>query len=283
MNKVYILGLDGLDFNFVKKWNLKILQQLEFDETIVPIDKEKGFPMSPQVWGSFLTGKHESQNFQYESSPLSMLSFVLNFLRKYIKKIDFTRISQKILPKILPDRLWQRQVIGLTNLQNKTFLDLTKSKPINVIFYNQDPTIHVVYYYFSIGENSLEKTFKLTKSLYIKNKKQILNKTKQSLNSYELIFSYLPFPDVFQHILMFRLDEIKSHYYDLEEFVTSIKSLIPESSLFLIISDHGFNLKTGFHSNFGFYSSNKPLKPKPKHITDFFQLIIDKIGAKSPK
>ncbi|MFX0132729.1 MAG: hypothetical protein ACFFDN_03695 [Candidatus Hodarchaeota archaeon] len=276
MNEIYILGLDGLEFDFVRKWNLKNLKQIEYDRIIVPINKEKGVPMSPQVWGSFLTGKNEVQDFQYQASPLNILSVFLSYIKKYLKITNFINIAQKIIP----DRFWTRQVIGFTKLQNKTFLDLTKSKPINVIYYNQDQTGNLLYFYFSIGEISLEKTVKLANSLYIKTKKQILNETKKFLDSYELIFSYLHFPDLLQHLLMFKPEEIKNLYLNLDEFVLSLKRLMPDHTLFLIISDHGFDLKIGYHSNFGFYSCNKPLIPKPKHITDFFQIIMDKIGEK---
>jgi len=55
--KVFILGLDGLEYNFVEKWNLRNLKQREYGKLEVPISK-RGWPSSPEVWASFLTGKH---------------------------------------------------------------------------------------------------------------------------------------------------------------------------------------------------------------------------------
>lgn len=54
MGKVFVLGLDGLEYNFVDKWNLSNLLQEQNGKIEVPINKEVGQPLSPQVWGSFL-------------------------------------------------------------------------------------------------------------------------------------------------------------------------------------------------------------------------------------
>ena len=271
MDKIYILGLDGLEFNFVEAWNLKNIKQNEYSKIQVPITEEQNIPMSPEVWGSFLTGKIVSQSFSAISPPLKRISDFLSFTKKYT--IGYEKLVN-FLQKLIPDSLWKKRVTGYSPLENKTFLDITNSKPINVLYYNEDPIIHLIFYYFSIGKISLKKTVQLFMALYKKYEKQIFNETKRFQDSYDLIFSYLHFPDILQHVLMFRPYEIKNHYLEIENFVSSLKNIIPESTLFLIISDHGFDLKRGTHSNHGFYSSNMPLNPKPKHITDFYNIII---------
>jgi len=81
------------------------------------------------------------------------------------------------------------------------------------------------------------------------------------------------FSDALQHLLFNKSLEIKKLYIDLDSYVSILKSRV-KSSLFLIVSDHGFDLETKNHSKHGFYSSNMPLNPKPKQITDFYNLIV---------
>lgn len=45
---------------------------------------------------------------------------------------------------------------------------------------------------------------------------------------------------------------------------------------FIIVSDHGFDQEKKTQSQYGFYSSNIPLVPEPKKITDFFPLIVNR-------
>jgi len=66
---------------------------------------------------------------------------------------------------------------------------------------------------------------------------------------------------------------IRRFYIDLDNYVSVLKRSI-ETSLFLIVSDHGFDLKAKSHSRYGFYSSNIHLESKPKDITDFYHLIL---------
>jgi len=109
------------------------------------------------------------------------------------------------------------------------------------------------------------------KNLYQKRKEQILLETKKSQDA-DLVFAYMHFPDALQHFLFLRPDEIRKLYTDLDDFVSILKGRA-EPSLFLIVSDHGFNLKTKDHSKYGFYSSSAALSPKPREITDFFGII----------
>ena len=81
------------------------------------------------------------------------------------------------------------------------------------------------------------------------------------------------FPDALQHLLFNKPLEIKKLYIDLDSYILVLKSRV-KSSLFLIVSDHGFDLETKNHSKHGFYSSNISLNPKPKRITDFYNLIV---------
>ena len=49
---------------------------------------------------------------------------------------------------------------------------------------------------------------------------------------------------------------------------------------FIIVSDHGFDLITGMHSTYAFYSTNIPLGPVPQKIIDFYSLLISLANTK---
>ena len=85
MVKIFILGLDGLEYDFVVRWNLKSLKQKEYGKLEVPIDKESGVPKSPEVWSAFLTGKYSSRGLSFKRTPMiDFILRILKFMRKHI-------------------------------------------------------------------------------------------------------------------------------------------------------------------------------------------------------
>jgi len=60
-------------------------------------------------------------------------------------------------------------------------------------------------------------------------------------------------------------------------FVGKLQQIL-QDSMFIIVSDHGFDLEKGTHSKHGFYSSNKILKRKPTKITDFYRIVLEYDG-----
>ena len=274
MTKIYILGLDGLEFNFVEKWDLKNLKQLEYGKISVPISEREDMPMTPQVWGSFLTGKVAATSLKLYKPPLESIIKILDLIPKSFplkeRIYDFFR-------RIIPIRYRYSIVMGYTPLKMKTFLDITNSKPINVIFYNDDNLGQVINHHFGVGKISLKRAIKLLEKLYKKRKRHILFETGEFKEDYELILAYMHFPDYLHHYLLFRPSEIKAHYFDLDFFVSSLKKQVGDSTLFLLISDHGFSHEKEKHTNYGFYSSNVTLNPRPKRITDFYKIITSKI------
>ena len=73
------------------------------------------------------------------------------------------------------------------------------------------------------------------------------------------------------------IKKVKKAYQKLNMLAYNLKRLVPENTIFLIVSDHGFDLLEGIHSDYGFYSCNKPLNPKPRKITDFHKIILEVI------
>lgn len=260
--RIFILGLDGLEYNFVEKWNLKNLKQKEYGRVKVPIDKYSGVPLSPEVWAAFLTGKYPSRYMGFKREP----------------KIDFILRVLKIMRRYLPlslglgKRIRVRASAKFPDLKEKTFLDLTCSKEINAPYYSHDNKTFKITQQFDAGNLTLKEAINETLKLYSYWKERILEEGK-NLENFDVVFAYMHFPDTIHHLLFIRPQRIRRFYIDLDNYVSVLKRSI-ETSLFLIVSDHGFDLKAKSHSRYGFYSSNIHLESKPKDITDFYHLIL---------
>jgi len=277
VNRIFILGLDGLEHDLVEEWNLIHLKQHEYGKLEVPTNEERGgHPFTPEVWSAFLVGEEFVTNIEKMCHPLMTIFRMLRFLRKYIN--ISLGLGNKILD-MLPVKQWGKLRYGIPS-NRKTFLELTKSKAINAPFYDNDAYAFHIMYLFDTGKLSLEETIDAYQRLYRKRKEFILNETEK-IQDEDVIFAFMHFPDMMEHFAYKRPWIIKKHYLDLDSYVSILKSKIEDSTLFLIVSDHGFNLKEGTHTNYGFYSSSEPLNSKPTRITDFFHLILQTVKKKS--
>jgi hypothetical protein len=73
--KVFLLGLDGLEYETVIQEKCIQLMQNQFGKIVVPIDREYGFPRSPTVWASFLTGTLYQCDFKYSPIQKALYRF----------------------------------------------------------------------------------------------------------------------------------------------------------------------------------------------------------------
>jgi len=267
---IFILGIDALDYDLVEKLNLKSLMQVEYSQTIVPINEELGFPLSPEVWASFLTGLYVPKKFKQPHTHLT------KYIRKLTRslKIDSRKGFLKKLRMMYHKQFSTSNKFG--NLNKKTFLDLTESMEINVPFYNFDNKTFEIGRLFGIGELSLSQTINEIKLIYDYRKKQIFSEV-HNIKDEDVIFAFMHTADMLQHCAYLRVSEIETHYIDLNNYVSDLKRKLADSFddvIFIIISDHGFDFELGKHSMMGFYSSNTHLIPKPEKITDFYEIIV---------
>jgi hypothetical protein len=274
--KCFILGLDGIEYDFVEAWNLKNLMQTEYGKVEVPIGEE-GVPMSPQVWSSFLTGRVENISFPKTPRIYKILVFLWNNFGFFVKYIPFLkRRFQKIGRKVQAGR---GQLSLNYKLQNPTILDVVNSKAINFPFINHDDSTFKITYTYAIGELSLDECLESLKHDYIEHKKSIFKAIRE--NEIELFFAFLHHIDSFQHYAFRRQEIIEEMYEDVDSFAASLKqeltTLYPDSK-FIIVSDHGFDLNTGMHSKYAFYSTNIPLDPIPQKITDFYGILTSLVN-----
>lgn len=267
---IYILGLDGLEYSFVERWNCENLRQGEYGKVRVPINEQVGLPLSPEVWASFLTGKHVCADFKKPVTPLSMVFRFLKFMRRHTG-LSFG-LSKRIRDNV-PMEIHGQYTLGFPTLKDKTFLDLTNSEEINVPYYNHDNAVFEINQNFAAGSITLKQAVEMLKDLYEKSKSHILHVT-EILQDVDVVFAYMNYPDALQHYLFTKPSEIRKHYLDLNSYVSDLKSTVENFRLFIIVSDHGFSFETESHSKHGFYSSNVNLGLINPKITDFFDLVV---------
>lgn len=262
---IYILGLDGVDYNFIEKWDLKNIKQNHYSQIEVPIDKNMLIPKSPEVWASFLTGKNVDNIDFINISPYSKI-------RQNILK------TVKILRKHIPLSLGIGEVIRdiptlrFPNLNKTTFLDITKSKSINVPYYNYDHKEFEKLKKLRDDNVSIDELIDEIYKLWEERKGQILYESK-NIKNYDVVFAFENCSDQIQHFSFLRPEEIKKFYSDMNNYILKLKKVVGKCTFF-IVSDHGFDLNTEKHSLYGFYSSNILIKPEPTKITDFYNIVL---------
>lgn len=96
--RLILLGIDALDINMVEKLNLKALKQAQYGKLKVPLSSVSGYPRSPSVWASFLSGE--------------------------VNEIEFTRNGEGI-------NMFRGEL-------SRSFIDLNGVKAINVPYHNHE-------------------------------------------------------------------------------------------------------------------------------------------------
>jgi hypothetical protein len=263
--KIVCLGLDGLEYKFVLSWNLQNLQQKQFGKIEVPIHEQKKVPVSPEVWASFLTGKViRGKDFARIGTSGKILELLMYLRKKVNLSLGVGKIFSKHAPRKFP------------KLNEPTFIDDPHIEEVNSPYYSYDHTVLSTIKKFGLNEMGLQQTINEMISVYEKRKVDILIEINKKLVNSRAVFAYMHFPDALQHLLFMRMDELKKNYNDLNLFISELKKNIDEDVIFIIVSDHGFDTTKGTHSNYGCYSSNVPLIPEPNHITDFFDIILNR-------
>jgi len=86
--RVFVLALDGLEYYLVAEWGLKGLQQICFGKLTVPVNEKTGYPLSPEVWATFLTGRHVKADFERDAKSrfIEQALKILSVLRKVARR-----------------------------------------------------------------------------------------------------------------------------------------------------------------------------------------------------
>lgn len=245
-----LLGLDGLDYDLVKKWDCMTLMQRQFGQFKVPINPNKGYPLSPEVWASILSGeevKGGSLEFTVEGKLGDGRRRVVNALTK--------------LQRVLPIRglgLGKRiaRPHGFPKYPHPLFIDEGWCF-WNAPFRSYDEAVFKLDFQWSQGDFDWQGYTGKVLELY-ETRKQGLLASMHVLKRAERCFCYVEFPDGIEHMLYMNMEALHGHYMDLDGFVKHLLELL-EPELCLIVSDHGFDLSRKCHSDLAYYSCSSPL------------------------
>ena len=272
LSKVLILGLDSLEYDLVEEYDIKSLKQVEYEKIDLLLKKHEE-PITPLIWGSFITGKnpeeHGIKSFHKWNNPIInkiASSNLMNFLDRKTS-VQFHNILDKLGFKAHPPTRF--------DIKCDTLFDIIpNSIPISVPSFNEDECNKKI-------RKMLVKAPKLCTKLeawkaFQDRKKRLL----EALNGgWSLLFAHFFVLDTIQHLYFYDSNYIRTVYEEIGDFVGEIKEKIDDDVRVLIISDHG--QKGGLHTPYGFYSCNRRLNLQKPKITDFFHIVLEQLGIPS--
>lgn len=271
MSKVFVLALDGLEYDLVEKWRLRNLMQSKYGKIILSSDyyhKDVHVPYTPIIWASFITGvppeRHGIKDFFTYGKTL-------DFIRN-LPVIRWIKGKKKILRKIG----MKPRTVEERDLNVKTIFDIIKpSIAVDVPAYNE-PAEYFYRRNKALKDRGLKGYEEEIWKIHKERKKKVFENLQKD---WKLFMAYFTIADLMGHLhIAKRLRRLKIAYDELDVLASKLKEALPEDTVFLVISDHGMKPEsdgTGSHSSHAFYSLNIETDWEPKDITDFHKKIID--------
>lgn len=278
--KVFILGIDGLEFNLVVEANLRNLIQKRYGEVILPPEVyittfgEFGkfqTPYTPIVWASFLTGKLPNEHKVTSKSWRRWDSKILNRLKEFSIKLRLDKIKNK--GKSLELLGFKRRTHTKEDYHCPTIFDLTeKYIQVNVPTVDREWNIRLLE---KEEELDFQEVAKEWWKKYLLVKEKVLSLVEGEWN---LFMAYTRILDVYGHLFWGNKEKMMRAYRDIDEFTGMLKNKVGERTVVLVISDHGMKIMDGAkiggcHTDYGFYSVNKKINIENPKITDFYHLV----------
>ena len=276
-----VLGIDGLEYSLVEKWDLKNLMQKKYGKLDL---SDYSVIVTPPIWGSMITGKIDKEIIKLWEKTASIVGF-----QGDVKQKKSAKISLKIF-SMLPVSL-QSWLIGnvFTNLEDKNVFDVTAN-------YVKDKNLDNIFQFFKNPWTNGIPSY--GRNIYSKNKRKMMHKAasgekgpiknitieefkkdKTELFSaiknpeIDFIFWYTTLLDTLGHLYINKEIDMLNYYMEINSLAGEIKKNKPSANIF-IISDHGMKTSTerwGVHSKYAFFSSSTgELISKP---FDLFKLI----------
>ncbi|MCW4051619.1 MAG: alkaline phosphatase family protein [Candidatus Bathyarchaeota archaeon] len=282
MMRVFVLALDGLSHKSVSQWNLKYLKQAQHGYIPSIINRKHGEPLSPQVWGSFITGKiQDIDDWQVYTKPMNWIRWhtPIQRIRGSSWLINKT-LGRKVLIPILNLIKLQRRFAGNGELRGVPIFDLVPdSIAVNVPLYNLDSE-----WLFGCTRKILEGDLHAFEGHVTNNAELMIQETYRRIpEKWDLFMTWIPIADQMGHVFVSRSRKMRDLYTSLNMLAYNISSRLPEDCLLVIVSDHGMKISSdgvsGCHSNHAFYSFNRKIDWKPQKITDFYNFIRSTVSS----
>lgn len=276
--KVFILGLDGLEYDIIDKGKFPHLKQDEYGKTDLSDFESLSTPI---LWSSFITGSSPKEHgVPAELAPPFYARFV-GWLNDLSRKLGLTGDWKwKIVEAIgLKEKIGHSKEDFGSKGAETIFDKIEKSIPLWIPAYNpflkktelsvpkvlEEPELRPEY------ENVVWKNFQRKRGKMFRAMKE---------DDWNLMMAYFDFTDRLGHVYggnRFKMLETYAIADKLAEEV--LKRLDSDEVFLLIVSDHGMKPagRFGKHSNHGFWSSNRSLHVEDPTIMDFHDIILDKL------
>jgi len=279
--KIIILGIDGLEYNFVKEWKLSNIQQKKYCE--VDLSDYKVI-VTPPIWGSMLTG---SINQEVMDQWIKRSSITGD--ESAVNQVWWARLGNKILPKKVSFWIWKRFFVPkmggnlfeetsdyIKQYSERIFLD-SFDQPWNngIPGYNRrEQFLEEKEYQNKVFDEGWEEFHKYLVNDYNESVKQLYDCIERKEN--DIIFWYTKLVDSICHFCKIKPIDLMKYYLQLNQLVGSVQQKCPDSTIY-VISDHGMKYEKNavwWHSDHAFFSSNNgEIISKP---TDLYNIVLKK-------
>ncbi|MFQ6085325.1 MAG: alkaline phosphatase family protein [Candidatus Bathyarchaeia archaeon] len=279
--RVFILGLDALDYYLVEKFDLRSLKQVEYGKS----DVGDLVLITPVVWASFITGLMPSEHGVTASRSWNW--GLLERAKELGIALGLYRIKGKgrfleLLMDLVGINVKVHDKSGFESRRVSTIFDFAdRPIAINVPTYNEEPVVHENKRLFleSIGNGDL--VGELEDSVW-----EVYQKRRDLCfrlidGPWDLFMVYFHgVTDLLGHLYRAKLAKMWEIYAEMDSFVQELRERIGDDALLMIVSDHGMKVLGGFgdHTNYGFYSLNQKLCLDHPKICDFAGIIRQKLG-----
>jgi len=288
--KLLIIGLDGLDARYARKWSLKGLLQAYWGQHYVGFLKKL---YTPLLWSCFLTGLNvEEHGYDLD---------VLRARRGTEALLPVLRPFYTLRRRLLPDRvrLGIRPLLAKLRIARRcppsnmppelrrcSFLEALRArglrvKAIEVPGYNEqwNEYFRTVCSLFSTAP--FKDRLRMLSYCVRECERRVslaINILSRKRGKPDLLMVYFPMPDIAHHLFIKGVRaalELHRAYWLAEKWATAIKEAAGPDYACLIVSDHGFERAEKTHSDHGFWSLNVKPPFRPAKITDFYRLVME--------
>ncbi|NVM22964.1 MAG: alkaline phosphatase family protein [Desulfobacterales bacterium] len=280
--RIFILAVDGLEYDLVKKWHLSNLKQEVFGWIDVSSFRKI---LTPILWASFITGKPPETHGVTSWWTLSSISWIdrLFHLVRYrspvIKHIPDWRLRKMVEFLGLDIRPPQK-----SDLQERGLLTIfdCASRPVAIDVPSYSETADTRALYARAMEGGI---MKYENEIWRVHKRRIEEIWDKLNLDWDLFMAWVDLCDQMGHMWMGKnmLKMLKA-YTRIDRLAYRIKQVLPNDTLFVIVSDHGFGVSPdGYpcHSSRAFYSFNTDMGWRPEGILDYAGFVREVLLKKS--
>lgn len=278
-SRVCIVAFDSLDFQLIERYNSTNMKQKDFGKVdLTDFMRYRGMLSTPTIWTSFITGlppeDHKVIGWTW-SNP------ILDALKIWSIKLGLGRIftRSKGLIRFVSRMTYENKYVPNIKGRVPTFFDYARN-PVDI-----DVPCYSVDAYeeerreltYGLGNPTVErKVVEKAWRTFKKKKEKVFDALK---GDWDLLMVHFYLPDIVQHLLWYREEEIEKLYAEMDNTAKAIKKIVGESTFTLFISDHG--QEKGLHTPNAFYSCNEKVDLLNPKITDFSDIVRRKLGAPS--